>query len=46
MEFEWKDNIKIHLQEVRWGGMDWIDLVRGGDEWQLLVCAIRDLQDP
>jgi hypothetical protein len=22
----WEDNIKIDLQEVCWGGMDWIDL--------------------
>jgi hypothetical protein len=22
----WKDNIKIDLQEVRWRGLDWIDL--------------------
>ena len=23
----WEDNIKMDFQEVRWGGMDWIDLV-------------------
>jgi len=23
----WEDNIKMGLQEVGWGGMDWIDLV-------------------
>jgi len=22
----WEDNIKMNLQEVGWGGMDWIDL--------------------
>jgi len=22
----WKDNIKMDLQEVRWGVVDWIDL--------------------
>ena len=22
----WEDNIKIDLQEVGWGGADWIDL--------------------
>jgi hypothetical protein len=22
----WEDNIKMDLQEVGWGGMDWIDL--------------------
>jgi hypothetical protein len=23
----WVDNIKIDLGEIRWGGMDWSDLV-------------------
>jgi hypothetical protein len=22
----WEDNIKMDLREIRWGGMDWIDL--------------------
>ena len=22
----WEDNIKLNLQEVGWGGMDWIDV--------------------
>jgi hypothetical protein len=25
-KFSWEDNIKMYLQVVRWGGMDWIDL--------------------
>jgi hypothetical protein len=24
----WKDDIKMDLQKVRWGGMDWIDLAQ------------------
>jgi hypothetical protein len=28
VEEEWKDNIKIYLREIGWGGMDWIDLVQ------------------
>jgi hypothetical protein len=27
----WEDNIKINLQEVGCGGMDWIELVRDRD---------------
>ena len=27
----WKDNIKMDLQEVGCGGMDWIDLVQNRD---------------
>ena len=26
----WEDNIKTDLQEVEWGGMDWIELARIG----------------
>jgi hypothetical protein len=27
----WKDNIKMDLQEVGYGGMDWIELAQEGD---------------
>jgi len=27
----WEDNIKMDLQEVRCGGMDWIDLAQDRD---------------
>ena len=27
----WKDNIKMHLKEIGWKGVDWIDLVQGRD---------------
>jgi hypothetical protein len=27
----WEDNIKIYIQEVGWGGMDWIDLAHYRD---------------
>jgi hypothetical protein len=33
----WEDNIKMDLQEVSWGGMEWIDLVEDWDRWQALV---------
>jgi hypothetical protein len=29
----WKDNIKINLREIGWGGMDWIDLAHDRDQW-------------
>jgi hypothetical protein len=25
----WVDNVKMDLREIVWGGMDWIDLVKG-----------------
>jgi len=29
--YTWEDNIKMDLQEVGWGGMDWIKLVQDRD---------------
>jgi hypothetical protein len=28
----WEDNIKMDLQEVEWGGMDWIDVAQERDK--------------
>ena len=42
--FRWKDNIKMDLQEVGCGGMDWIDLAR--DRWRALVTAVMNLWVP
>jgi len=33
----WENNIKMHLQEVGCGGMDWIKLAQVRDRWQALV---------
>jgi hypothetical protein len=30
----WEDNIKMNLQEVGFGGMDWIELARDRDRWR------------
>jgi len=37
----WEDNIKIDLQEVRWGGTDCITLAQDRDRWRALVKAVR-----
>ena len=36
----WEVNIKIDLQEVGCGGMDWIELAQDRDRWQALVRGI------
>jgi hypothetical protein len=38
--FRWEDNIKMDLQEVRCGGMDWIGLVQDVDRWRDFVNAV------
>jgi len=42
----WEDNIKIDLQEVGCGGMDWIELAQDGDGWRALVKAVMNLWVP
>ena len=41
-----EDNIKMHLQEVKWRGMDWMALVLDNDTWRALVDAVMNLQVP
>jgi len=42
----WEDNIKMDLQEMVWGSMDWIMLAQDRDRWRALVNAIMNLQIP
>ena len=40
------DNIRMDLQEVGCGYMDWIGLAQDRDRWQTLVSAVMNLRVP
>jgi hypothetical protein len=42
----WEDNIRMDLGEIRWGGMDWIDLAQNRDQWRALVNTVMNLRVP
>jgi hypothetical protein len=42
----WEDKIKMDLQEVGWGGMDWIDMAQDRDRWRAVVNAVMNLRVP
>ena len=42
----WGDNIKMDLQEVGCGGMDWIKLAQDKDRWRALVNMMMNIRVP
>ena len=36
----------MDVQEVGWGGIDWIDLAQDSVSWQALVIAVMNLRVP
>jgi hypothetical protein len=42
----WEENIKINLQEVGCGDLDWIDLAQDKDRGRALVNAVMNLRVP
>jgi len=42
----WEDYIKMDLQEVGCGSVDWIDLAQYRDRWRALVNVVMNLRVP
>jgi hypothetical protein len=42
----WEDNIRMDLQEVGRGCVDWMELVQDRDRWCALVSAVMNLRVP
>ena len=42
----WVDNVRMDLQEVGCGYMDWIGLAQDRDRWWMLVSAVMNLGVP
>jgi hypothetical protein len=43
---KWEDNIKMDLQAVGGGIIEWIDLAQDRDRWWALVNAVMNLRVP
>jgi len=42
----WEDNIRMDLQEVGCGSLDWIELAQNRDRWRALVNAVMNFRVP
>jgi hypothetical protein len=42
----WKDNIRMDLREIGWGGMDWIDLAQDRDQWRAIADTAMNVRVP
>jgi hypothetical protein len=42
----WVDNVKMDLREIRWSGVDWIDLAQERAQWRAFVNKVMNLKVP
>jgi hypothetical protein len=41
---KWVDNIKMYLREIKWFGMDWIDLAEDKDYWSAFENTVMSIR--
>jgi hypothetical protein len=39
----WESNVEMILQEIRWEGVEWVDLPLGSSKWLADVIAVMNL---
>jgi hypothetical protein len=42
----WKDNIKMNLREIGFGGVDWIHMAQKRDRWRAPLSTVMNLRVP
>jgi hypothetical protein len=42
----WVDNIRMDLEEVGWGDVDWIGLAQDRNRWRAVVNSVLNLRVP
>jgi hypothetical protein len=42
----WEDNIKMDVEEVGGGHVDWMELARDRDRWRALVSTVKNPRVP
>jgi hypothetical protein len=42
----WVDNIRMDLEEVGWGDVDWIGLAKDRSRWRAVVHSVLNLRVP
>jgi hypothetical protein len=40
----WVENTKIDHREIRWDGMNWIDVAQVRDQWKALMNTVKNLR--
>jgi hypothetical protein len=40
------DNIKMGLGEIKWDGVNWIDLAQDRDQWRTFVNTVMNIRVP